>query len=346
MQIKDQLIESVRQQLNIAKGEDSAWICHAIYSLSGKMALASLWDHDEGKNYVSPQHFKQRASQIFIAYTAIYPQAASLLPLDPSDLVEDIYASYLRTGHFYHSPYKISPAQFTQCVSEKVMLYRGVSPNAKFSMSGLGFYSVHSETTDAPSIASRFGLQTQTLSEYLKELLDDDNWVETEWPLDAEFLRLEPSFSRGYWQEKPHTDGRISLMRYGNPNKLYSFYQFQQNQILQRAVPEWRIKDIRSESLNFSNDLSEYRRIAVALLDRYKALPSIKAKLEGEIAQVRLGYWLPPTEEDFFKLYSWPSEYLSSPQDFSQRVNRKMSVPVYRVFRQHLETIGYQFEEE
>ena len=135
-------------------------------------------------------------------------------------------------------------------------------------------------------------------------------------------------------------------MRYGNPNKLYLFYQFQQNQILQRTVPEWRIKDIRSESLNFSNDLSEYRRIAVALLDRYKALPSIKAKLEGEIAQVRLGYWLPPTEEDFFKLYSWPSEYLSSPQDFSQRVNRKMSVPVYRVFRQHLETIGYQFEEE
>lgn len=342
MQIKDQLIESVRQQLNIAKGEDNTWICHVIYSLAGKMALASLWDHDEGKNYVSPQHFKQRASQIFIAYTAIYPQAASLLPIDPSDLVEDIYAIYLRTGHFYHSPYKISPAQFSQCVSEKVMLYRGVSPNAKFSMSGLGFYSVHSEAADTPSIASKFGLQTQTLSEYLKELLDDNNWVETEWPLDAEFLRLEPPFSRGYWQEKPHKDGRISLMRYGNPNKLYSFYQFQQNQILQKAVPEWRIKDIRSESLNFSNDLSEYRRIAAALLDCYKALPPIKVKLKGTTAQIRLEYRLPPTEEDFFKLYSWPNKYYTSPQVFS----RIMSTPVYLIFRQILETVGYQFEEE
>lgn len=342
MQIKDHLIKSVRQQLNISKNEDNMWICHVIYSLAGKMALASLWDHDEGKNYVSPQHFKQRASQIFTAYTAIYPQAASLLPVDPSDLIKDIYAVYLRTGHFYHSPYKISPASFTQSASEKVMLYRGVSPNAKFSMSGLGFYSVHSQTTDTPSIASAFGLQTQTLSEYLKELLYDDNWAETECPLDADFLRLEPPFSRGYWQENPLKDGRISLMRYGNPNKLYSFYQFRKNQLLQKIVPEWRIKDIRSESLNFSNDLSEYRRIATALLDCYKALPPIKVKLKGTTAQIRLEYRLPPTEEDFFKLYSWPNKYFTSPQVFS----RIMSTPVYLIFRQILETVGYQFEEE
>jgi len=131
-------------------------------------------------------------------------------------------------------------------------------------------------------------------------------------------------------------------MRYGNPNKLYSFYQFQQNQILQKAVPEWRIKDIRSQSLNFSNDLSEYRRIAAALLDCYKALPPIKVKLKGTNAQIRLEYRLQQTEEDFFKLYSWPNKYYTSPQIFS----RIMSTSVYLIFRQILETVGYQFEEE
>lgn len=345
MQMKDQLIATIGQQLHIAKSGDDAWICHAIYSLAGKMALASLWDHDESRDFVSPQHFKERATQIFTAYTAIYPQTTNLLPSNQDDLVKDIYAVYLRTGHFYHSPYKISPAAFTQSVSENVSLYRGVPANAKFSMSGLGFYSLHPKTAKAEnalSIAEMFGLQTQTLSEYLKELLHDDNWAEIEWPSDAEFLRLDPPFSKGYWQETPHKDGRISLMRYGSPNKLYSFYQSRQGQVLQKNLPEWRIRDIRSSSLNIPNDFSEYRRIATALLGYYAVLPPIRVKSDGMTTQVRLGYRLPPTEEDFFKLYSWPNEYYTSPQFFS----RRMFTPVYLVFRQHLETIGYQFEEE
>lgn len=349
MQMKNQLIATIGQQLHIAKSDDDAWICHTIYSLAGKMALASLWDHDESRNSVSLQHFKERAEQIFTAYTAIYPQTFRLFPASPKDLVEDIYAVYLRTGHFYNSPYKISPAAFTQAATGSVVLYRGISPNAKFPMSGLGFYSLHSKpakTENALSIAEMFGLQVQTLGEYLEELLLDDNWTETEWPLDAEFLRLEPPFSRGYWQETPHEDGRISLFRYGSPNKLYAFYQFEQNRILQKTIPEWQVNDIRSLRLKAYSKYGEYHRIAVALLDRYKELPPIKVKLEGETAQIRLGYWLPPTEEDFFKLYSWPSEYLSSTQDFIGRIYRQMSTPVYLVFRQHLETIGYHFEEE
>lgn len=342
MQMKDQLIAAIGQQLHIVKSNDDDWICRVIYSLAGKMALASLWDHDESRDFVSPQHFKQRAKHIFTAYTAIYPQTVSLFPANQNDLIEDIYAVYLRTGHFYHSPHKISPAPFTQSVYENVCLYRGVSPNAKFSMSGLGFYSAHTKTTDTLSAAAMFGLQTQTLGEYLEELLHDENWAEIEWPSDAEFLRLEPSFSKGYWQKTPHKDGRISLMRYGSPNKRYSFYQFRQSQVLQKILPEWRIRDIRSSSLNIPNDFSEYRRIATALLDHYTVLPPIRVKLDGMTAQVRLGYRLPPTEEDFFKLYSWPNEYFTSPQVFS----RRMSIPVYLVFRQHLETIGYQFEEE
>lgn len=110
MQMKDQLIATIGQQLHIAKSNDDDCICRVIYSLAGKMALASLWDHDESRDFVSPQHFKQRLEQIFIAYTAIYQQTLSLFPANQNDLIEDIYAVYLRTGHFYHSPYKISPA--------------------------------------------------------------------------------------------------------------------------------------------------------------------------------------------------------------------------------------------
>lgn len=80
MQMKNQLIATIGQQLHIAKSDDDAWICHTIYSLAGKMALASLWDHDESRNSVSLQHFKERAEQIFTAYTAIYPQTFRLFP--------------------------------------------------------------------------------------------------------------------------------------------------------------------------------------------------------------------------------------------------------------------------
>jgi hypothetical protein len=207
-------------------------------------------------------------------------------------------------------------------------------------MSGLGFYSVQKIQTVA-SLSSMFDLQTQSFDEYLTELLSGNDWERVEWPENAEFLRLDPPFGRGYWQQRPIKDQRITLARYGGPNKIYAFCRFRDGYYEQQVIPYWRVRnDHAPEPENYE----EYRRIATALLMRYRTLPPIKTTRRKGMVEISVGYRLPPTEEDFFRLYSWPNGYDISP--YAQKVfTRTMSKEVYPAFRDHLESLGYQFVE-
>lgn len=339
--MKNDLIKSIGRQLNIPEASNAERLGQIIYSVAGRMALASLWDYSEDRDAVSIQHFKHRTSQILDAYISIYPQLKYVFPDERDALVEEIYSIYLRTGHFYHSAYKIYPAAASTSGYQKLFLHRGISPDAKLFMSGLGFYSVQQRENNN-SISSMFGLQTQPMNDYLQELLSNGEWEPVEWSENTEFLRLEPPFSRGYWQQVPYKNKAVALARYGEPNKIYVFYRFQDGVFQQKPIPEWRVKDFRA---NDSSGYGEYRRIAAALLTFYGTLPEIRVHSMGEMVEVKLGYRLPPSEEDFFKLYSWPSSFdisVSSPQVFI----RKMAKPVYPMFRNQLEQSGYSFLEE
>ena len=151
------LIVSIGRQLNIPQSDDNEWVCRVVYSVAGQMALASLWDHTEDGGSVSIQHFKSRIGQIFDAYEGIYPKIGFLLPHDKTDLIEEMYSIYLRNGFFYHSAYQISPAALATGGNGDLVLHRGISPDLKLFMSGLGFYSVQTLTSDR-TISSMFGL--------------------------------------------------------------------------------------------------------------------------------------------------------------------------------------------
>ena len=187
-----------------------------------------------------------------------------------------------------------------------------------------------------------FCLQEQAFEIYLEELLDHGEWEAIDWPDNTEFLRLDPPFKWGYWQQIPGRDGRISLARYGDPNKIFVFYRYDNGVYQHKPIPEWRIRDY------FSNDTGsygEYRRIAIAFLKQYGTLPEIKDKESGNLMEIKVGYRLPPSEEEFFKLYSWPMRYnitFKSPQVFT----RKMAMQIYPMFKHELESIGYCFVEE
>lgn len=75
-------------------------------------------------------------------------------------------------------------------------------------------------------------------------------------------------------------------------------------------------------------------------MKRYGTLPEIKAAAGGGLVEIELGYRLPPSEEVFFKLYSWPARY-DAPHVFT----RTMAEQVYPVFKRELEAIGYRFLE-
>lgn len=209
-------------------------------------------------------------------------------------------------------------------------------------MSGLGYYSRQKSSADK-SIAEVFGLQNQGLEDYLGGLLGDGEWVPIDWPDSAEFMYLGPSFRLGYWKQTPDKDGRISLARYGEPSKVYAFYRYYNGQYQQKAIPEWKTQDF---SHSYPGSYGEHARIMSALLKSYDMLPPVRVSSAGDLVDIKIGYRLPPSEEDFFKLYSWPVRYdfpiIRSPQVFT----RQMAKEVYPVFRHMLESIGYCFAEE
>lgn len=90
------LLNTIGKQLNIPRTTDSEWICQIVYSVAGKMALASLWDHTEDQSTIPIQHFKNRMTQVFDAYEGIFPQISHFLPDDKSNILEEIYSIYLR----------------------------------------------------------------------------------------------------------------------------------------------------------------------------------------------------------------------------------------------------------
>lgn len=335
------LLNSIAMELNIPKTTDNEWACQIVYSVAGQMALASLWDHTEDSETISIQHFKGRMKQIFEAYTNLIPQTRYMLPEDPSVLLDDIYDTYLRTGYLYHSAYQVSPCIPSTAAYQGLALHRGFSPDTKLFMSGLGFYGIQKIPTEN-TIANMFSLQQQSFDTYLQELLENGEWISVSFPDNAEYLRLDPPFTRGYWKQESDKDGRVSLVRYSEPNRIYQFYRYHENQYWQKSIPSWRLQDY------FSGDpssQSEYRRIATALLIQYGTLPPISVKKERDICNINLGYRLPPSEESFFKLYSWPVRYDFSAKE-PQVFRRKMSKHVYPMFKHELEAMGYCFSEE
>ena len=330
------LLNSISKELNIPKTAGNEWVCQIVYSVAGQMALASLLDHTEDSDTISIQHFKDRMKQIFDAYRSLFPQVQYMLPENTSDLLDDIYTTYLRTGYLYHSAYQISPCIPSTAAYQNLVLHRGFSPDTKLFMSGLGLYSIQKLSAEK-TIANMLCLQQQSFDAYLQELLGNDEWTAITFPDSAEYLRLDPPFTRGYWKREPDKDGRISLVRNGEPNKIYLFYRYDGGQYWQKSIPIWRLQDFFS---NVPSSLGEYRRIAIALLIRYRTLPSISVKKEGDSCEINLGYRLPPSEEYFFKLYSWPVRY-----DFSARepqvFRRKMSKDIYPMIKHELEAMGY-----
>jgi|GEM_PF-426908 hypothetical protein len=350
-----QLLNKVQQELLGKAYQEDIWKWHMIYSLCGQMALVSLWDAGEDSDdttdgCISIRHFKKRISQICHAYSALWLQGKPLLRLE-----ELIYTQYRRSGFLYHRDLYVAAAA-TQCaVCGKIKLHRGIEPEKQFLMSGLGFYQFYENGTEDKPAAELFGLPVQSLSAYLNEMLDGSSWhPQKEWPKGTEFLQLQRTNGGKYWKTAPDKDDCFSLARYGEIRQSYVFYRWdrEQERYLASEIPLWRLQDFRADSVESCEaGRLGYRRIASALLLRYDRLPKIHVKIRGNLAEISLGYILPPEEEDFFRLYSWPADYSVYTTDNikgqdSNHFHRSMIQPVYRqAFRPLMESIGYTFEE-
>lgn len=338
----DAVFERIADDLGIRKGmleNTLSWKFRITYSVAAKRGLDSLWEEedDDGQNSpVSLHRITRTIKQVFKAFHAFCPE----LEMDMDNFMQ----RYLRDnespevalveilqkgGCFYHCPYRAAPAAPSQAGIAGVSFLRGLSPGSQRSMSGSGMFTEAHTNTHFEDIMNMFGLRrilSHTGLDNLETALPEqyrehmDGW---------EFLDL--SWKNGkYWKGKPDKGVSSLARKQQEAKKTYALYRYDGREFSSRALPEhW-------------HSGTHYLTLAVALLSRRGALPSILVKDDGPLIHLRLGYKLPPSEETFFFLYSWPDIVRKSNPSFS----RMMSRPVFEAFQILMNHLGYTFLEE
>lgn len=338
--MKDEdFLNGVSQQLNIEKDKSETkgyFLARIFYSMAGCWALTSLYDGENHKNTISKEHFDRKISNTLQMLVALFHQN-EFSNINNSEYIQryvkGIYEIYRTTGYFYHFKYGLCPAQYSASVLKNVKFIRGKAVRNEFFVSGLGIYCREPEGSPSPfSPQKQFGLQEIPLCDWFDTLLQNINLVPSGIPEDIEFLRLKMLVGKKDFYDKIDKSGDVSLAR-TKDKVLYYLYCFRNNHFESYQLPEWQVAE------------TEYRRIAAAILKKCGTLPPIKVQKGSTLAKIHLGYLLPPAEENFFKLYSWPESFNEKSSE-NTNYARVMSLMVYPAFRDIMTAIGYEIEEE
>lgn len=331
------LLYEISNELGIKKDKqenETQWINRVIYSSVAKLAIASVWSNGEDYHTDAIIHFKNHCKKLLNAYLNIFPDSLNMFSPNYDELSEEIYKILLSAGCFYHMPYRLSPAVKKLSVVNNIVLARGLSPDNDFNMSGMGFYIENSSIDSQEDVFDMFNISRATFDRYVDQIIKNKEWIPAKFDKNIEdykFLKTQPPFTNGYWKKEPDKENVVSLARISEiNNSMYFLYKYDNGKYFELPLENWR------------TEYFQYRAISTGILQSCNKLPPISAKLSDEIVYIKLNYLLPPNEESFFKLYSWPINYLTTDQNF----NRIMSKKIYNVFKTILKQSGYQFREE
>lgn len=328
------LIEKIGSELNIyheLNEDENLWKARVVYSVMGRMALASLYDILENEETISVIHFKRRIIKIFEAYTDMFPELSSIMMADGDEFAEEIYNIYLNSGFMYHTPNRLLPAIEKRTCSGNIEFIRGAPSGEKVYMSGLGTYIISRKSQIDGNLMEMFNIHNDNLIDRGIDLIKNAIWKSFNNDLHTEYLRIIPPFSRGYWKDMPDKDGKISLLRLGDSgNYIYYLYKFENENIYASVLPNWLVEGI------------EYRSVSNALLAVNGTLPSLIIEKRKHTVLIKQQYLLPPDLFYFLKLYSWTAKFYSVSSDFE----RVMSKEVYSIFEKMLNIVGIEVSEQ
>ena len=327
------LLMRISEDYAIRKGkseDQNQWKARLIYSLLGRMALASLFDIDEEETS-SVIHMKRRVETLLINYRDMYPELDRFLPIDPTELSNEIYDIYLHSGIVYHEPNRVQMATKSETTVTGVRFIRGYEIETKQKMSGLGAYVQADSVSQQGSLTDMFQLEVSSLAEIWNYTIKRAVWSDFKAETNVEYLRMDPPFNRGYWVDKPYTNGRISLLRTGfKGSQLYYLYKVEEAALLVSQLPQWQVEDYN------------YRLLANACLHNEEVLPPSVVKHDGELVSLNFRYLPPPAELYLWKLYTWPETMGTLPKDFNRICTRN----VFDAIKMEMQTKGYSFIEE
>lgn len=328
----NQLLTRISKEYSISRGKnenENSWKTRIIYSLLGQMALASLFDIDEDEE-ISVVHLKRRVNDVLHSYIDMYDEISNNFPIERSEIAEEIYEIYLKTGVIYHSPHRVKLATKSESVQNEIKFTRGHSLEEKQMISGLGTYNIVSHYDSETLVEEMFLLENGTLEEKWRMYSRTKQWQEYDSDSKIDYLKTTPSFSRGYWVDKPDKNA-ISILRVGPRGmQTYYLYKYEGETLFVSQLPQWQVEDYN------------YRSIANARLAADGVLPPTVYKYDGDIVHISFGYLPPPAELNLWKLYSWPKNCYSFPSDFNRICSRK----VFEALKEVMSHQGYRFKEE
>lgn len=333
----------IEQELNIypyPNESDECMKARLFYSIAGRWALACLWDNGQIVSIESVKDTVRDCLKAFLQMSPDVEQHFSEVPLQ--NLIEEIYQQYCKTGYFYHRKYHVSAPTFMQANAGGCCFLRGLSSGLSCKMSGLGPYHISCNTseTDCIRMEEMFHYPCFPVEKWWKRFQEKQSFhVVKTWRL-FEFLQKNISTGTKWWKTQPDSDGTVSLMRTVRGTREYHLYRFL-NGVMQISdpLPSW-------QTCHF-----KYCRIAAAIMQESGSSPRIYTEDVGGIKKIQLQYMLPQAEQNFFELYSWPSDFMqfrADPSDnakFQLKMSRVMAGEVYPAFYKMASQSGYRFEE-
>lgn len=322
------LLNNAADEYSISKGEHEnleEYKARIVYSIIGRMALASLWDMPESGD-VSILHLKNRIKELLTSYRRIYPEIEDSIDADNDAFADEMYDILLHSGCVYHEPNRIVSSAKNEGSKGGITFTRGYPLSTNQCISGLGTYSKEIKTNK--SIKSLFLFERQPLELYWKTCISDLSWNQMEPDVNTEYLNLFPGYS-SYWVTKGDTSGKISILRVGpRGRQIYYYYKYENDSFYVSQIPYWRIEN-------------GYRAISNACLNAYGLLPKTEYCIDGRLVRIRFAY-LPPTEELYlWKLYSWPGSFQRLDNDFV----RVCTIEPFEAITSTMIELGYEFVE-
>ncbi|WP_165067706.1 hypothetical protein [Desulfovibrio sp. ZJ200] len=335
-----EIFERISQDLGIDKEVSEPveyWYCRLAYSAAAVRGLTFLWEQEENQDEksVSLKHLTCTIEQTLATFRTLFPQVGKVLDSFERQTKEKLsvkICDILRNGGcFYHKEFRAAPAAPSCAFKSGVSFLRGLRPGEVCPISGAGFYRKEMSNKSNRDIFSMFGLRALSSEENL-ERLEESLREERRHTLEGrEFLCLDPSFLRqGYWKNTPDKE-ILSLMRRKKGDHSYALYRFDGSTFYCRALPE------------YWNEKKHYVALAAAMLAR-RGLPPFEVKTVGKLVFVKPGYLLPPAEDAFFRLYSWP-DLAPNQRDKGPFAPRIMAGEIYTAFHDIMTHLGYRFKE-
>ena len=323
MMVNVTFFKEVSEQLNLHKEpseSETQWHNRLTYSLVSGHMLAALYDFDDDLQTYDPITAKTVSMQHVLKRGEALSSAIGM----------EVDCGYLRdllvrTGYILHRNNRLTYPLKTMANDGGIAFVRGTAPWANVYFSGAGLYQSNGETSDT-SVEKMFGILEQDVDQWFNDFEKRLKWqIISEIPSNVEFLNINDSAKKGYWQTRAPGNGKMLCRTKDGEEKEYAMIRM--TDVIEKSIiPSWETEN------------GEYYRIAIALRRANQHIPMTTVTSKTHTVEMAIDYLLPTAEQNFLELFSWAKAGNS-------RWHRIVAIEIYPTLKRMLGRLGYKINE-